>query len=99
MKKITSPVPLSSRTARLIEGVIAYLREIIHSLSRGTFGIDLASTENRHFVLPPPSGGPLALLTGQKQDQGLFAFGRFSILWLEKNPQCHRSLLCFLHAK
>jgi len=86
MKKITSPVHLSSRTVRLIEGVIGYLFEIIHSLSRGSCGIDLASTENRHFVLPPPSGGPLALLTGQKQDQGLFAFSRFPILWTEKIP-------------
>jgi hypothetical protein len=85
MKKITSPVHLSSRTIRLIEGVIGYLCEIIHPLSRGSFGIDFASTENRHFVLPPPSGGPLALLTGQKQDQGLFAFSRFPILWTEKN--------------
>jgi hypothetical protein len=99
MKKITSPVHLSSKTVRLIEGVIGYLCEIIHSLSRNSFGIDLASPENRHFVLPPPSGGPLALLTGQKQDQGLFAFSRLSILWPEKNPQCHHSLLCLLHAK
>jgi hypothetical protein len=99
MKKITSPVHLSSRAVRLIKCVIGYLSEIIHCLSRGSFGIDLASTENRHFVLPPPSEGPLALLTGQKQDQGLFAFSRFPILWLDKDLQCRRSLLCTPHAK
>jgi hypothetical protein len=83
----------------VIEGVFGDLSEIIHSFSRDFFGIDLASAENRHFVLPPPSEGPLVLLTGQKQDQGLFAFSRFPILRLEKNPQRRRSLLCILHAK
>jgi hypothetical protein len=99
MKKITSPVHLSSRTVRLIEGIIGYLFEIIHSLSEGSFGIDLASAENRHFVLPPPSEGPLALLTGQKQYQGFFAFDRFPILWLQKNPRRRRFSPCILHAK
>ena len=99
MKKITGSVHLASTSVGLAEGVFSYLCEIIHSLSGGSFGIDLASIEDRHLVLPPPSEGPLVLITGQKQNQGLFAFILSPIPWFENKSQRCRSLPCILHTK
>ena len=66
MKKITGSVHLASTSVGLAKGVFSYLCEIIHSLSGGPYGIDLASTENRHLVLPPPSEGPLVQEKSQR---------------------------------
>ena len=78
MKKVTGPVHLSSRTIGLLGDVFEYLLEIIHFLSRGSFGTALAYAGDRHFVFPPLGEGPLVLITGTKQDQGPFAFAPFT---------------------